>query len=153
MDILIKKSDGSEVQRWEAPPGRVRIPAEKLTVDPGDTPRPMDIGPNHFLATATIVEPALGADQKRGPETMDVVGQDVTLNRPAVDMTAQEIADRDQNNDISELSRSVAKIAFIQTELIDKLLSQGTISANDFTAPVKQIFQDVKAIVDRAKPK
>jgi hypothetical protein len=152
MEVLIKTATGDVVQRWGAPPGRIHIPAEKLTIDPGDDPRPMDVGDNHFLATAVVIEPPLGADQKRGPETVDVVGQAVTLNRPAVDLNAQEIADRDQNADIAELSRSVDKLAFIQTELIDKLLAQGTIQADDFTAPVKQIFLDVKTIVDRAKP-
>ena len=108
----------------------------------------------YFLAEGTLVEPPLGVDQKRGATTVDVDtgAQTVTINKPAVDMTTQEIEDRDQNNDINELSRAVVNLAFIQTELIDKLLEQGTVSAADFTAPVRQIYQDIKIIVDRAKP-
>lgn len=96
MDILIKTATSEEVQRWGSPPGRIRIEAEKLTLDPGNALRPMAVGPNHFLATATVVEPALGLNEKRGTETVDVVGQVVTINRRAVAMSAQEIFDRDK---------------------------------------------------------
>ena len=54
--------------------------------------------------------------------------------------------------DITELKKSVEKIAFIQTELIEELLAKGTIKAADFTPPVRQIYQTIKTIVDRAKP-
>jgi len=91
MDILIETATGNEVQRWGGKPSRIRIKAEKITCDPGDDARPMPIGPNHFLATATVVEPPLGPNQRRGPETVVVVGQTVTVTRPAVDMTQDEI--------------------------------------------------------------
>ena len=94
MDILIKTADGSEVQRWVTPPGRVAIPSEKITVYPGEDTRPMAIGENHFLAVATIVTPDLGVNQKRGDEVMGVSGQAVTLTKAAVDMTDSDIAAR-----------------------------------------------------------
>jgi len=91
MDILIKTADSSEVQRWGVSPGHVKIPGSGNKVFPGDDPRPMAVGPDHFLATATVIEPALGPDQKRGPETVDVVGQAVTVTRTAVTKTEEDI--------------------------------------------------------------
>jgi hypothetical protein len=91
MDILISKSDGSEVNRWGSPPGKVKIPGSGDVVFPGGSPRPIDIGPDHFLATATVVDEDIGDDQKRGPETVEVVGQDVTVTRTVVAMTAEDI--------------------------------------------------------------
>jgi|TARA_R110000751_G_scaffold305358_1_gene421740 hypothetical protein len=155
MNYLIKKSDGSIVEKFHNGVSKIQLPGMTGTdaVHVAGDKWPMDLG-DYLLIRATINEPALGADQKCGPTDtiVDVVAQTVTVNKPAIDMTAQEIADRDHANDLSELSMSVAKMAFIQTELIDKLLAQGTIQLTDFTAPVRQIFQDVKEIVDRAKP-
>ena len=91
MDILIKTSDSSEINRWNDPPGKVAIPGTGDVVFPGDSPRPIDIGPDHFLATATVVYEDIGDDQKRGPETVEVVGQDVTVTRTVVAMTAEDI--------------------------------------------------------------
>ena len=45
MQFLIKTSDGSEVNRWNSPPGKVGIPGTTDVVFPGDGPRPIDIGP------------------------------------------------------------------------------------------------------------
>jgi hypothetical protein len=85
MDILIKTATSNEVQRWGSPPGKVSIPETGDVVFPGDSPRPIDIGPDHYLATATIVDEDVGDDQKRGPETVGVVGQVVTVTRTTVD--------------------------------------------------------------------
>jgi len=86
VDILIRKSDGSEVTRWITTlASRVPIPGTGDVVFPGDSPRPIDIGPDHFLATATVVDEATGDGQKRGPEVVSVVGQKVTVTRTAVD--------------------------------------------------------------------
>ena len=98
MEILIKTSDGSEAQRWggdEAKPldiGRIKIPGtnDVVYIDKG-VPRPHPVGPNHFLATATAVDDPIGADEKRGPEVLTVVGQNVTLTRPAVPKTAEDL--------------------------------------------------------------
>ncbi len=92
MDILVKKSTSEEIQRWDYNPGKVQIPGSTDVVFCG-TARPIDVGPDHFLATATIVEPPLGPNQKRGPETkdIDVASRTATVNRPAVDMTQDEI--------------------------------------------------------------
>jgi len=86
MDILIKSEDGSEVQRWiNSQPTKVSIPRTGDVVFPGGSPRPIDIGPDHYLATATMVDEDIGDDQKRGPEVVSVVGQAVTVTRTAVD--------------------------------------------------------------------
>jgi hypothetical protein len=91
MDILIKTSDDSEVNRWNGPPGKVPIPGTGDVVFPGDSPRPIDIGPDHFLATATVVDEPVGDSQKRGPETVEVVGQEVTVTRTTIAKTAEDI--------------------------------------------------------------
>ena len=90
MDILIKTSDGSEVNRWGSPPGKINIPGTGDVVFPGDSPRPIDIGPDHFLSMATVVDEDVGDDQKRGPEVISVVGQEVTVTRTAVDKDADD---------------------------------------------------------------
>jgi hypothetical protein len=91
MDILIKTSDSSEINRWNDPPGKVAIPGTGDVVFPGDSPRPIDIGPDHFLATATVVYEDIGDDQKRGPETVEVVGQAVTVTKTAIAKTEEDI--------------------------------------------------------------
>ena len=55
MDILIETATSNETQRWGGSPGRVNIPGTGDVVFPGDSPRPIDVGPDHFLATATVV--------------------------------------------------------------------------------------------------
>ena len=55
------------------------------------------------------------------------------------------------NSDESLLLNKILKLAFIQVELIDQLLAQGTIQATDFTVAVRQEFQAIKAAVDRLK--
>jgi len=126
MDILIKTADGSEVQRWVTPPGRVAIPSEKITVYPGEDTRPMAIGENHFLAVATIVTPDLGVNQKRGDEVMNVSGQAVTLTKAAVDMTASDIAARTAL-DLSNLraNRNTRLDSSDWTQASDTALSDG----------------------------
>ena len=91
MDILIKTSDGTEVNRWGEPPGKVAIPDTGDVVFPAPEDRPLAIGPNHFLATATVVDEDIGDDQKRGPETVEVVGQAVTVTRTTVAKTEEDI--------------------------------------------------------------
>ena len=84
MDILIKSSDGSEVNRWGSPPGKVNIPGTGDVVFPAPDDRPLAIGPDHFLATATVVDEDIGDGQKRGPETVGVVGQAGTVTKCSV---------------------------------------------------------------------
>jgi hypothetical protein len=91
MDILIKTLDGSEVNRWGSPPGKVKIPGTGDVVFPAPDDRPLAIGEDHFLATATVIDEDVGDDQKRGPETVDVVGQAVTVTRTAVAKTEEDI--------------------------------------------------------------
>jgi len=91
MDILIKTSDSSEVNRWNDPPGKVAIPDSGDVVFPAPDDRPLAIGPAHFLATATVVDEDIGDDQKRGPEVVSVVGQAVTVTRTVVDKDADDL--------------------------------------------------------------
>jgi hypothetical protein len=91
MDILIKTSDNSEVNRWDDPPGKVPIPSSGDVVFPAPDDRPLAIGPDHFLATATVVDEDIGDGQKRGPETVEVVDQVVTVTRTAVAKTDEDV--------------------------------------------------------------
>jgi hypothetical protein len=90
MDILIKTSDNSEVNRWGSSPGKVKIPDTGDVVFPAPDDRPLAIGPDYFLATATVVDEDIGDDQKRGPEVVSVVGQAVTVTLTAVDKDADD---------------------------------------------------------------
>jgi hypothetical protein len=91
MDILIKTSDGSEVNRWGEPPGKVNIPDSGDVIFPAPNDRPLAIGPDHFLATATVVDEPVGNDLKHGPETVTVTGQAVTVTRTAIAKTEEDI--------------------------------------------------------------
>ena len=91
MDILIETATSTEIQRWNGNSGKVNIPSTGDVVFPGDSPRPIAIGPDHFLATATVVDEAIGDGQKRGPETVGVVGQAVTVTRTTVAKTEEDI--------------------------------------------------------------
>ena len=91
MDILIKILDGSEVNRWDYSPGKVPIPGTGDVVFPAPDDRPLAIGEDHFLATATVVDEPTGDSQKRGPEVVSVVGQEVTVTRTAIDKDADDL--------------------------------------------------------------
>jgi hypothetical protein len=151
MDILIERATETEVRRWGSDPGRITIPNTNDVIFVKGVARPIDIGPDHFLATAIVVKPALGADQKRGVETVGVVGQVVTVTMPEVDMTAQEIAARDKESDEVVLRTVGLKVSHVLVELISGLITNGTISATDFTPETRQMYQDVKTITDRLK--
>jgi hypothetical protein len=90
-EILIEIATGNEVRRWGEPPGKVSIPGSGDVVFPAPDDRPLAIGPNHFLATATVVDEDIGDGQKRGPETVGVVGEAVTVTRTAVAKTEEDI--------------------------------------------------------------
>jgi len=106
MDILIKTSDSSEVNRWDSPPGKVSIPGSGDVVFPAPDDRPLAIGEDHFLATATVVDEDIGDDQKRGPEVISVVGQAVTVTRTAVDKDADDYM-ADWENDMAVATRDM----------------------------------------------
>lgn len=90
MDILIETATSNEVQRWGSPPGRVSIPGTGDVVFPAPDDRPLTIGPDHFLATATVVDEDMIDSQKRGPEIISVVDQAVTVTRTSVDKDADD---------------------------------------------------------------
>ena len=91
MEMLIKTSNNSEVNRWNIPPVKVYIPGSGDVVFPAPDDRPLAIGPNHFLATATVVDEDIGDGQKRGPETVEVIGQVVTVTRTVIDKDADDL--------------------------------------------------------------
>jgi hypothetical protein len=91
MDILIKTATNNEVNRWGSPPDKVGIPGTGDVVFPSPDDRPLAIGSDHFLATATVVDEAIGDSQKSGPEVVSVVGQEVTVTRTAVDKDADDL--------------------------------------------------------------
>ena len=117
MDILIKTSDGSEVNRWDSPPGKVGIPDTGDVVFPAPDDRPLAIGPDHFLATATVVDEDVGDGQKRGPETVEVVGQAVTVTRTAIAKTEEDIL----NDWQSAMSQTDFTLSRAEEDIIDSM--------------------------------
>jgi hypothetical protein len=99
MEYLIKISTGEEKARWRNEQSKIVIPNSSDVIFCHGVARPFDVGDDHFLAEATVNKPTLGPDQKRGPEdvVIDVGAQTVTVNKPAIDLTAQELSDRDRN--------------------------------------------------------
>ena len=117
MDILIKTSDSSEVNRWDYSPSKVGIPGKGDVVFPHPTDRPLAIGPDHFLATATVVDEDIGDDQKRGPETVEVVGQEVTVTRTAIAKTEEDIL----NDWQSAMSQTDSTLSRAEEDIIDSM--------------------------------
>ena len=117
MEILIKTSDGSEVNRWVNPPGKVGIPGSGDVVFPAPDDRPLAIGPDHFLATATVVDEDVGDGQKRGPETVEVVGQAVTVTRTAIAKTEEDIL----NDWQSAMSQTDFTLSRAEEDIIDSM--------------------------------
>ena len=91
MELLILKSSGAEIKRFGKSPGKVDIPGTGDVVFTKGAARPIDIGPDHFLAVATIVTNDVGDTQKPGPEIVSVVGKEVTLTRTAVEKDSNDI--------------------------------------------------------------
>ena len=90
MESLIETVTSLEVNRWNDPPGKVNIPGTGDVVFPAPDDRPLAIGPDHFLATATVVDEDMIDSQKRGPEIVSVVDQVVTVTRTSVDKDADD---------------------------------------------------------------
>ena len=117
MDILIKTSDSSEVNRWDYSPSKVGIPGKGDVVFPHPTDRPLAIGPDHFLDTATVVDEDIGDGQKRGPETVVVVGQAVTVTRTDIAKTEEDIL----NDWQSAMSQTDSTLSRAEEDIIDSM--------------------------------
>ena len=105
---------------------------------------------NKVYTPATQVRTGPTGANYGDPVGPDAVG--VTSTYTVRQKTAEELAAYQHAQDVSTIKTSVDKLAYILTELVKKLLEQETILPTDFTAPVIQFFQDLKFIVDRAKP-
>lgn len=92
MDYLIKKSDGSIVQKWSGTVGKIKLPEQTGgdVVFTGDK-RPLDLG-DYTLIQAKVVDEPLKATNKRGETTEVVDGDTVTVTKKAVAKSAAEIA-------------------------------------------------------------
>jgi len=106
MDILIETATSNEVHRWGDGPGKVNIPGTGDVVFPAPDDRPLAIGPDHFLATATVVDEAIGDGQKRGPEVVTIVGQEVTVTRTSIDKDADDLL-AEWKTEMSEATRDM----------------------------------------------
>ena len=148
-EVLIETATSKEVKRWSSPPGRVVIPNTNDVVFPGGESRPMAIGPNHFLVEATVVEPSVGENQKRGSETVEVDGKTVTITRPVVDLSDEEKAAVVTGEAATVLRGSNEQVSHVLVELVTKLLSKGTIATSDFTSATKKMYDDMKAAADK----
>ncbi len=95
MDILIETATGNEIQRWSGVARRVTLPGETHSIGVYGVPlkRPLDLGPDHFLATATFNEVPLTDITVRGTDIIDVVGQAVTVTQTLDDMPIDDCRD------------------------------------------------------------
>lgn len=94
----------------------------------------------------------VGVDEiKEGPvEVIEVTR--VTLTWTVRAMTAQEISDRDTVIKQSAIIDGLLSVAIIEIKLVDKLIADAVISANDFDAETKAEFLDLKAKVQALRP-
>lgn len=155
IQVLIRKSDKSVVRHWRTPPARIDHPDKPGGALCMGTPStPLDLG-GYIYDEATVegFEPFDPATQKRsGPVfTVDDL-LTVTATYTVTDKTAEELAAEKVQDDKGVISQmATAKAMWLLVELIDNLLAQGTISASDFSAEVKQAYLDLKAKVDSVK--
>jgi len=114
VEILIHTGTGAEVQRFIVADA-VRIPGttgDKVFTK--GSQRPLDIGPDHFLATATVNDNWNGmnpATHKRGIEvvTINTGAKTVVVDLPIIPKTAQEISDDKDSEVASEMNRKFIK--------------------------------------------
>ena len=95
MDILIETATATEVSRLSNLQ-RISIPDTGDVFFPGDTPLPFDVGPNHFVATATLTAPSFDpVTHKQLPEvvTIDSQARTIHIERPVVVKSSQELSD------------------------------------------------------------
>lgn len=98
----------------------------------------------------TIIDPVYDPDtQVAGEWEFQLNGGDWEAVRPVRNMTAQELADKQRNDDIRYIRNGVELIGKLQVQLIDKLLEDLVITPNDFSPNVRQDYLTLKAAVDR----
>lgn len=97
--------------------------------------------------------PTLAVNEEIVSTDLSFDGSTVTKNYTVAETMTMAEWDALQATQADEgmLLNKILKLAFIQTELIDQLLADGTISATDFTPAVRQEYLDIKAAVDRLK--
>lgn len=97
--------------------------------------------------------PTLAVNEEIVSTDLSFDGSTVTKNYTVAETMTMAEWDALQATQADEgmLLNKILKLAFIQTELIDRLLADGTISATDFTPAVRQEYLDIKAAVDRLK--
>ena len=97
--------------------------------------------------------PALAVNEEIVSTDLSFDGSTVTKNYVKAETMTLAEWDALQATQADEgmILNKILKLAFIQTELIDRLLADGTISATDFTPAVRQEYLDIKAAVDRLK--
>lgn len=151
MYAIIEKQTKNIVRKLTTLPGRIKIPSNGDVVFSPNAP--MDIGPDHILVKATVVDPPFdGTTQVRtGPEFVVANDFSATETYSVRDKTAQELATEQKAQDMSALRGGGEKVAFVLVELVQSLRDKGAISATDFTPSTRQVWQDVKAIADRVK--
>lgn len=97
--------------------------------------------------------PTLAVNEEITSTDLSFDGSTVTKNYTVAE--TMPIAEWNQaqqdKNDNAFILNAINKLAFIQIELIDKLLADNVITATDFTPDVRQAYQDIKAAVDRLK--
>lgn len=141
---ILGQPDGSAIGHFfKAQPLKNPLPRAKA----------MTLGKKWYL-DAAVTNPACTATQKKtGPVYGDLDQAKGTITYSCVDKTAQELAaETKAQNEAYIQNASGQKAMWVLIELIDNLLSKGTISASDFSADVKQAYQDLKSKVDAVKP-
>ena len=152
VEILIETATNLEVERFTSPPKKVSVPGTKSdTVYPGDDPRPMAIGPLHFLSVATVVDPGLGVNQRYGEDLIGVDNQSVTITKVMENLPVEEVAAKDKSAREQEFHGGGLSMGHILMELVSELVKKGVMSVNDFDPRTKKMYMNMKKNSDKLK--
>lgn len=88
------------------------------------------------------------ATQKLVLDPVEIGDSDINETWSVVALSQGELDSKDQ----SAITSAVLDMGFILVKLVDKLISQGTISANDFDADTKAEYVALKARVNKLRP-
>jgi hypothetical protein len=107
-----------------------------------------------FLAPVTVTYPPYdpATEVKEGPVDAYDLQTNTATRTYSVRQKTQVELDQDQlEADNAAIKAAVKSIGLVTVELVEKLLSDNVIAATDFSADVRDRFQNLKQIADRLR--
>ena len=151
MYVLIDKASKTVISTSANLPPQTRIPGRNdvvFSASPGD-----DIGPDHILIQATLIDPAFdpATEVKTGPAFVVADDFSVTERYTVRAKTAQELAEEEKEADDGELRQSERASTRLLIETVDHLIASSAMSPADLSPVVRADYQRLRTIVDRRR--